>query len=198
MSAELTRQAQPMSLLTQSHYIIKRNFWSFFERTFRVSTMDGQLTMLIKHPLLKLREEFTVWGDEARTRPLLLIKSRQMVAINYQFDVTDAGTGQALGTVQKQGLKSIVRDRFKILDAAGVEIGYLEEQGAALLRRFLPFLTSHHQVFIGGQVAADIRQKFRFFTKEFVVQLNPSAVDPRFVMACALLALIAEARREDN
>jgi hypothetical protein len=195
---ELVRQAQPMSLLTQSRYIIKRNFWSFFERTFRVSTIDGQLTMLIKHPLLKLREEFTVWADEARTRPLLTIKSRQVVAINYCFDVTDAATGQVLGSVQKQGLKSLVRDRFKILDPGGTEIGHLEEQGASLLRRFIPLLTSHHQVFIAGTVAADIQQKFRFFTKEFEVQLNPVAVDPRFVMACALLALIAEARREDN
>ena|SRR5688572_20032527 len=195
---ELVRQAQPLSLLTQSRYVIKRNFWSFFERTFRVLTSDGQLTMLIKHPMLKFREEFTVWGDEAKTIPLLAIKSRQVVAINYCFDVTDATNGQVLGSVQKQGLKSLVRDKFKILDPAGAEIGHLEEQGASLLRRFIPLLTSHHQVFIGGQVAADIQQKFRFFTKEFHVQLNPAAVDPRFVMACALLALIAESRREDN
>ncbi len=198
MSTDWTRQAPPISPLTPSHYVIKRSFWSFFERTFRVSTRDGQLTMLVRHPMLKLREEFTVWADEARSQPLLLIKSRQVVAINHCFDVTDAATGQMLGTVQKQGLKSIVRDRFKILDPVGSEIGSLEEQGASLLRRFIPLLPSHHQVFIGGQVAADIQQKFRFFTKEFVVRLDPSAVDPRFVMACALLALIAEARREDR
>ncbi|HTM19872.1 MAG TPA: hypothetical protein VL172_05170 [Kofleriaceae bacterium] len=198
MSTELVRHAQPVSLMTQSQYRIKRNFWSFLERTFRVSTMDGQLTMLIKHPVLKLREEFTVWGDEARTQPLLLIKSRQVVAINYCFDVTDAGSGQVLGTVHKQGLKSLVRDKFKLLDPNGTEIGYMEEQGASLLRRFLPFLTSHHRVFIGDRVVADIHQKFRFFTKEFTVALDTGAVDPRFVMACALLALIAEARREDR
>lgn len=42
-----------------------------------------------------------------------------------------------------------------------------------------------------------IRQKFRFFTKEFTVDTRPSSVDPWFVPAVALLALIGEARRED-
>ena len=58
MSTELTRNVAGVSLANQSHYIIKRRFWSFFERVFRVFTGDGQLIMYIQHPLLKLREEF--------------------------------------------------------------------------------------------------------------------------------------------
>ena len=50
----------------------------------------------------------------------------------------------------------------------------------------------------GGEQVAFIRQVFRFFVKEFDVTLQPSKVDPRFVLAIALLALMAEARREDN
>ena len=50
----------------------------------------------------------------------------------------------------------------------------------------------------GAQVAF-VRQIFRFFTKEFAVDLQPGAgLDPRFILACALLALMAEARREDR
>lgn len=186
------------SFATQRHYVITRSFWSVFERTFRVLTADGQLIMYVKHPILKLREEFVVYGDEARSRALLKVKSRQMIAINFQYEVTDAGTGQLLGTVAKQGLRSLVRDKFTILDPTGMEIGSAEEQGAALLRRFLPFLTSRHAIFVGGQQVAAIQQKFRFFTKEFSVDLQPSSLDPRFVLAVALLALIAEARREDR
>jgi uncharacterized protein YxjI len=198
MSQALTRQVQPVSLATQSRYRIKRNFWSVFERTFRVFTMDGQLIMLVKHPLLRLREEFTVFADEGRTRQLLHIKSQQVVAINYAYVVTDVESGQVLGSVQKRGLRSIVRDKFIIRDAQGQEIGYTEEQGASILRRFFPILTSKHLVVLHGQPAAFIRQIFRFFTKEFEVELAPSAGDPRFVLACALLALISEARREDR
>ena len=197
MSTALTRSVGEVSLVTQSHYIIRRKFWSVFERVFRVFTGDGQLIMYIQHPLLKLREEFMVYADEAKTRPLLRVKSRQVIAINFCYDVSDAQTGALLGSVQKRGLRSIVRDKFLILDPLGTEIGYAEEQGAALLRRLFPILTSKHAIFVGGDQVAFIRQRFRLFTKEFTVDTRPSPVDPRFVLAVALLALIAEARRED-
>lgn len=194
---DLVREVAGVSLQTQSHYIIKRKFWSFFERVFRVFTPDGQLIMYIKHPLLKLREEFTVYADEAQTRPLLFMKSRQMIAINFSYEVLDAQTGEALGTVQKKGLRSLIRDKFLILDPRGVEVGYAEEQGASILRRFFPILTSKHAIFVDGQQAAYIKQTFRFFNKEFTVTLSPSRLEPKFVLAVALLALMAEARRED-
>lgn len=198
MGTELVRQVGPVSLATQSRYRIKRKFWSVFERTFRVFTGDGQLMMLVKHPVFRLREEFTVYADEAQTLPLLLVKSRQIVAINVSFDVVDAASGEFLGSVQKRGLRSIVRDKFLILDRAGNEIGYSEEQGASVVRRFIPLLTSRHAIFINGQQVAAIRQVFRFFTKEFEVTMMPGTIDTRFVLACALLALMAEARREQN
>ena len=197
MSTELVRQVAGVSLATQRHYIIKRKFWSFFERVFRVWTGDGQLIMYIQHPLLRLREEFMVYEDEAQTRPLLRVKSRQVIAINFEYEITEASSGRVLGVVRKQGLSSLVRDRFTLLDAAGAEIGYAEEQGASLLRRFFPLLTSKHAIFANGNQVAFIRQVFRFFTKEFTVDTQPTSVDPRFVLAVALLALIAEARRED-
>lgn len=198
MTTALSRQVGGVNLATQSHYTIRRKFWSLFERVFRVFTGDGQLIMYIQHPVFKLREEFTVYADEARTRPLLLVKSRQIIAINFSYDVSDAQTGQLLGSVQKKGLRSLVRDKFIILDPVGTEIGYAEEQGASLLRRFIPLLTSKHAIFVGGEQVAYIRQVFRFFTKEFTVDTRPASVDPRFVLAVALLALIAEARREDR
>ena len=68
MSTALSREVNSVSLATQSHYIIRRKFWSVLERVFRVFTGDGQLIMYIQHPLLKLREEFTVYADEAQTR----------------------------------------------------------------------------------------------------------------------------------
>ena len=38
---------------TRAHYVIKRDFWSFFERTFRVFADDGRLVMLIRRPLFR-------------------------------------------------------------------------------------------------------------------------------------------------
>jgi uncharacterized protein YxjI len=195
---ELVRQVGGVGLTTQSRYTIKRPFWSFLERTFRVFTPDGQLIMFVQHPVLKLREEFMVYADEGKTRPLLQVKARQMIALNRQFDVTDITTGHVLGAVQKQGLRSLFRDKFLILDATGVEIGYAEEQGFSLLRRLFPIIPARHGIYARGQEVAAVRQIFRFFLKEFAVDLQPTELDPRFVLAVALLALMADLRREER
>lgn len=181
-------------------YTIKRPFWSFFGRTFRVYAPDGRLIMFIKHPIFRMREEFQVWGDENQTYALLGIKSRQIVAINFAYDIVDARNNQWLGTVQKKGLKSIVRDTFDLLDQSGNVVGKAEEKGASILRRFFPWLTSKHAIEIGGVTVTEIKQIFRFFIKEFTVDLSMGVgrIDPRFAMAVALLALMAESRREQS
>lgn len=198
MSTELVRQVEPLSLQSHAKYTIKRSLFSFLERIFRVYTTDGQIFMFVKHPVLKMREEFQVWGDEAQTRALLLVKAKQIVAINFSYEVTDTQTGEVLGAVQKKGLASIVRDKFIITDARGTEIGYAQETGHSFMRRIFRFLPGRHAIFVGDQQVATIHQRFRFFAREFDVDLAPSALDPRFVLAVALLALMADARREDS
>jgi len=181
-------------------YIIKRPWLSFFERTFRVFAPDGRLALMVKHPVFKMRDEWQIFGDEAKTEALVRVKSRQVIAINRVYDLHDAKTGEHLGAVRSKGLRSIIRDQIEILDRDDRVFGHLIEKGAALLRRFFPFLTSKHDVEIGGQVVASVKQKFRFFIKEFHVDqrvaLLTEEVDPRLVLTCALLAVIHESHRE--
>jgi uncharacterized protein YxjI len=183
---------------SHTRYIIKRPFFSFLGRKFHVYGPDGSLCMFVKHPLLKLKQEFTVYTDESETRPLITIKARQMVAINLAMDVIDANTGERLGTIKSRGLKSIVRDTWDILDPAEQPVGLLQEDGAALLRRFFPILPSKHHIELGEVEVARIRQIFRFFIKEFELDLSMGAgkMDTRFAVACALLALMRETQRE--
>lgn len=188
---------QPL-LQSGMRFVVRRNFWSVFERTFRVFTPDEQLLMFVKRPLMRLREEFVISEDEAEEKPLLRIKSQKAIAINHVFEITDAATGAPIGSVQKRGLRSFVRDRFELLSPDGSSIGYMEEQGASLLRRFLTFLPSKHAIVIRDMTVATIDQRFKFFTKEFDVEIHSRDVDHRFVLTCALLALMAEARREDR
>jgi len=143
---------------SHTRYIIKRPFFSFLGRKFHVYGPDGSLCMFVKHPLLKLKQEFTVYTDESETRPLITIKARQMVAINLAMDVIDANTGERLGTIKSRGLKSIVRDTWDILDPAEQPVGLLQEDGAALLRRFFPILPSKHH-HVGGPMRLPWRQR---------------------------------------
>jgi uncharacterized protein YxjI len=193
-------QSMDADAFSHARYVVKRPFWSFLGRTFKVYAPDGRLIMFVRHPLLKWRQEFTVFADESQTRPLLNMKARQIIAINFAHDIFDARSGQWVGTIQQKGLKSIIKDTFELLDQQGQVIGKLEEKGHSILRRFFPILTSKHDMEIGGVCVAQIRQKFRFFVKEFNVDLSMGAgkIDPRFAIAGALLALMAESRREDS
>jgi uncharacterized protein YxjI len=179
-------------------YTIKRPFLSFFGRKYHVYAPDGSLVMFLKHPVMKLREEFTIFTDESESTPLLTVRSRNIVAINMAHDVIDPRTGEKTGSIRSRGMKSLIRDTWDILDANDQAIGLMEEEGAALLRRFLKFLPGRHKIELNGQRMATLQQKFRFFIKEEVLDLSPGGgqLDPRFAIGCALLALMKEAARE--
>ncbi|WP_438016178.1 hypothetical protein WMF18_35845 [Sorangium sp. So ce315] len=181
-------------------YTIKRPFWSLLGRKFHVFAPDGTLVCFVKHPLLKLRQEFTLFTDESESQPLLTIRSRQIVALNQCLDVFDARTGERVGTLRSRGLKSIVRDTWDILDPSDQPVGLMQEDGAAMLRRLLPLLIGKWHVELHGQEVAKITQVFRFFVKEFTLDLsmNQGRIDARFAIACALLALMAETARESG
>ncbi len=181
-------------------YTIKRPFWSLLGRKFHVYAPDGSLVCFVKHPLLKLRQEFTLFADESESQPLLTIRSRQVIALNRCLDVLDARTGERVGTLRSRGLKSLLRDTWDILDPSDQPVGLMQEDGAALLRRMFPLLTGKWHIELHQQEVAKVNQVFRFFVKEFTLDLsmNQGRVDARFAIACALLALMAETARESS
>jgi hypothetical protein len=115
-------------------------------------------------------------------------------------DVIDPKTGEKTGSIRSRGMKSIIRDTWDILDANDGIVGLMEEEGFALLRRFIKILPGRHKIELNGQLVGTLKQKFRFFTKEVVLDLSPGngQLDPRFAVGCALLALMKESAREQS
>jgi hypothetical protein len=183
-----------------SSYRVRRPFWSLLGRKYHVYAPDGSLVAFVKHPLLRLKEEFTIYTVESERDPLLVLRARKVIQWNVCHDVFDARTGEKTGTLRKRAWKSILRDTWDILDANDQSVGLMQEDGAALLRRFFPLLTSKHHIELGGSIVARIKQVFRFFVKEFTLDLSMAQgrIDTRFAVACAILALMAETRRESR
>jgi uncharacterized protein YxjI len=182
------------------HYKVTRPWLSFLGRKFYVYSPDGALAAYVKKPVFKLKQEFTIFADEAETRPILTVRQRQFIGLNIANDVFDSASGQKVGTIRHKGLKSIIRDEWELLDAGDQVVGMMQEDGAALLRRFFPLLTGKWHVELGGSHVAKVSQAFKFFAKEFHIDLSEGQgrIDPRFAIACALFALFAEAGREDR
>lgn len=188
----------PQSLMAPT-FKVTRPFFSFLGRKFHVYGPDGQMVAFVKHPLLKLRQEITIYTDQTEQVPMLHVKARQVIGLNICNDVFDP-SGVKVGTIRSRGLKSIVRDTWDLLDHNDQPVGLMEEVGASILRRFIPLLLGKWKVELGGQEVARVNQVFRFFAKEFTldVSMAQGRIDPRFAIACAVFALMAESRREDK
>lgn len=186
--------------LNSSHFKVVRPWLSFLGRKFWVYAPDGSLVSFVRMPIFKLKMEFTLYADQAETQPMLTIKARSVVGINMVFDVTDPRTGERLGGLRRLGLKSIFRDRWEILDPQDTVIGKVEEEGSAFLRRMLPLLLGEWGIELHGARVAGIKQVFKFFAKEFTLDMSQAQgrIDPRFAMAVAIFALIAESAREQS
>jgi len=198
LSPRVQRSAGYKGRFAYQQYVIKRPFLSLLGRKYYVYAPDGSLVVFLKHPLLKLRGEFTIYADDTETVPLLLVRARKVIALNMAHDVMDPDTGEKIGSIRSRGLRSIFRDVWDILDVNDQPIGLIEETGAAMLRRFIKFLPGRHKIELNGQLVATLRQTFRFFIKEEVLDLSPGGdkLDHRFAVACTLLVLMKESARE--
>lgn len=178
------------------HYRIVRPLFSF-TRCYRVYGPDDQLFLWVEQPWFRWRSELVLYADEQGLQPLLVVKSRRFAALRLEHDVFDAASGTLLGTLQNRGLWTLARDAWDVLGPDGAPAGELVEEGFALLRRFLRFLPGSHRLDLGGVTVAWLEQSFRFFRREFELTLEPGAdVEPRFAVACALVAVLADLRRE--
>ena len=180
-------------------YTLVRPLFSF-RRVYRVFAPDGSLSAFVEQPWFRFRTELMIYGDEEQTQPILVIKNRRFAAVNMEHDLFDAQTGQRLGVVRTRGLRSLFRDTWDILDADERPAGLMIEDGAYFWRRILKFIPGRHRIELGGRVAAQITQVFHFFRREFELDIvqQDDPIEPRFAIACALIAMMADLRRENR
>lgn len=181
---------------SHTRYTIKRPWFTILGREFRVFDPAGNQVLYVRHKVLTLKDRWNIFSDDSMRVPLVSVGARQMFGLNITTDVADAATNQPLGAVRSQGLKSLLKDTWEVLGPGDQVIGHFQEDSNALLRRFIPLLLGRWHLQMHGREVARIQQVFRFFTKEFTLELVPGAVDPRFAIAAALLALTREISRE--
>jgi len=188
-----------LDAFSHASYVLVRPLFSF-TRAYRVYGASGQLAAVVDQPWFRLRTELVVYADEARLQPILVLKNRRFAALNMEHDLFDAASGQRLGVIRTRGWRSLWRDAWEILDADERPAGEMLEDGAWFWRRILRFLPGRHHIDLGGREVARIAQRFHFFRREFELYILPveDPIEPRFAIACALIAMMADLRREDR
>ena len=91
-----------------------------------VRDAEGNLIFYVKQKLFKLKEAVTVFGDEAQTQALFSLKADRVIDFSARYNITDQ-QGMDIGAVKRQGMKSIWKAQYDILEGETVSLNIREE-----------------------------------------------------------------------
>ena len=182
-------------------YLLRRKVLKILGGEFRIFDPHGDLAFFARQRF-KLKEDIRLYSDESMSQEVLTIAARSVLDISAHYDVTDPVRGEPVGTLQRRGLKAVVRDRWLLFDVHGNQIGDVQEESMALalVRRLAlgSLLPQTHEVKVGERTVARFKQRFNPFVQQ--VDLDFSAdtggsLDRRLGLAAAVLLCAVEGRQ---
>ncbi|HEY0006011.1 MAG TPA: hypothetical protein VGB17_14615 [Pyrinomonadaceae bacterium] len=84
-------------------------------RQLSVVDAGGNLVFYVKQKVFKLKESITIFSDAEQTMPLYTISADRVLDFSARYHFA-AHNGANLGSVKRQGMKSLWRARYDIMD----------------------------------------------------------------------------------
>ncbi|HEY8597515.1 MAG TPA: hypothetical protein VIL85_03735 [Thermomicrobiales bacterium] len=175
----------------------------------RVTDANGQLVAYVKQKAFKLKEDITIFGDEAQTRPLYRINANRILDFNANYTITTPD-GQQVGSVYRPGARSIWKASYTISDPGGNEIGLVHEENAwvkvidalageiPVLGMFTGYLFNPaYFVDLRGQTAFYLKKQPAFLEGKFHLEQrgNIPEHEEGLIIAGTIMALMLERMR---
>ena len=191
------------NLYEADSYMVRQKVWKILGEEFHIYSDDSmqQLIGYSKQKALTLKEDIRVYSDEQKSTELICIKARSIIDLGAGYDITDSQTGEAVCSFKREGLKSMFKDSWKVMDSSGNQIGTISEDSGvlALIRRFAPggsLLIPQEFVLSMGASSIEFTQKMNpFVHKMNVTKIQSSGIDPRVVLAATMLLIAIEGRQ---
>lgn len=194
-----------LDILPGESYLIRRKVFKIFGASFHIYNPKGEVVGYCKQKAFKLREDIRIYTDESCATELVVIKARSMIDLGATYDVT-LGTGESLGSLQRQGLASFfLRDQWRILAPDGRQVAELiEESGVlAVLRRYVDLISFlSPQKFLLRRTETDVIAQFRQLFNPFVYKLavtvhkDDPEIDDLVILAAGCLIATIEGRQD--
>ncbi len=91
-----------------------------------ITDAGGALVFYVRQKAFKLREAITVFADTEQTRPLYRIDAEKILDFSGRYNFTDT-EGRHLGSIRRQGMRSIWRAHYDIYDGQQIVLTVREE-----------------------------------------------------------------------
>lgn len=196
-SVQSGKESRAVTRFSGDEFVAEGKLFSFFGDKFEIRDPEGNLRFFVNQKAFKLKEAIEVYADDNMAETLLKIKARHISSADAIFDVKTPD-GRPIGAFERQGLKSLVRDEWRMLDTDGNQIGVIEEDSlvASLARQFLGgLLPQTYHVRAYGQPAAVFDQQFHPLVARYEVDFSldtDGRLDPRMGIAAVVLILAIE------
>ena len=143
----------------------------------KITDATGQTVLYVKEKALSLKMNTRVFADEAQTQQLYQITADKMMGFTIPFSITTPD-GALLAKVVRQGARSIWKLHFPIQDAAGAEVGLINEENPWIkvldaLVSDIPFVG----MWINPAYLVDLRGKPALYLKK-----QPSMLEGKFIL----------------
>lgn len=92
----------------------------------RVTDASGRLILYVRQKAFRLRESVTVFSDEAQRNIAYTMEADRIIDVSATYTIRDAA-GSVLGAVRREGLRSLWRSSFVVLNNSGTPVGAIRE-----------------------------------------------------------------------
>lgn len=192
-----------MDVFNRDTYFAKMKFFKLFGNTIRIfDETKTNLLLYVKQKAFKLREDITMFADEAQTKPVLKINARNIIDFSAAYDVTDVTTGEKIGVLRRKGMmSSFVMDAWEILDKNDAVIGSVKEESMllAMIRRYLAnIIPQKFMLAIGETPVGHAKQTWNPFLPQMKVDFTADTgkkLDRRLGLAAVVLLQVIEGKQ---
>tara|TARA_B100001971_G_C18099510_1_gene488028 strand:- start:105 stop:713 length:609 start_codon:yes stop_codon:yes gene_type:complete len=194
----------PLTQFHHSNYLIRQKILKLFGAAFHIFDPSGNVAFYSKQKAFKLKEDIRIYTGEDMRTEVLTIKTDQILDIGATYQVYDPQQGGVhIGSLRRKGLKSIVRDEWVFLNAAGQEMGLIQEDstGMALIRRFVPMghlVPQEYNGNLGGVSVCRFKRNFNPFVNKVTLDYSmdqQGLLDRRLGIAAAVLLVAIEGKQ---
>jgi uncharacterized protein YxjI len=175
-----------------------------------VTEPGGNVVFYVKQKAFKLKEDITVFADEAQSRPLFHIKADRIIDFSANYHFT-AANGQPVGSIKRQGMKSLWKAHYDVAGPDGSTMLTISEENpwvkvldavlseVPVVGMFVGYVL--HPAYIvtssSGQVVMRLKKKRSLIERHFEIdklaELHPHD-EARAVLGALMMLLLERTR----